>query len=62
MANITISDLRPVGADLFDGSENYLHDLTDMEIEGTNGGLFWVPIIATVCIVGFSIGICTTAL
>ena len=38
MANITISDLRPAGADLFSDSESYLHDLTDNELYVTQGG------------------------
>ena len=38
MANITISDLRPAGADLFSDSESYMHDLTDNELSGTQGG------------------------
>jgi hypothetical protein len=38
MANITISDLRPAGADLFSDSESYLHELTDSEMLGTLGG------------------------
>ncbi|BDT10704.1 hypothetical protein L1F28_23630 [Arthrospira platensis NCB002] len=32
MANITISDLRPTGADLFSDSESYLTDLNDQEM------------------------------
>ena len=38
MANITISELRPAGADLFDGSESFLQELTDTELNGTKGG------------------------
>ncbi|MCA2624913.1 MAG: hypothetical protein DWQ53_19680 [Microcystis flos-aquae DF17] len=38
MANITISDLRPAGADLFSDSESYMHELTDSETLGTLGG------------------------
>jgi hypothetical protein len=44
MANITISNLRPADADLFDDSENYLKDLSDMELSDTNGGLVWLLI------------------
>ncbi|MBC1197395.1 hypothetical protein H0901_19600 [Microcystis aeruginosa BLCCF158] len=40
MANITISDLRPAGADLFSDSESYLKDLTDREMTDTLGGGF----------------------
>ncbi|MFO7029924.1 hypothetical protein B9T07_07680 [Limnospira fusiformis CCALA 023] len=38
MANITISDLRPAGADLFSDSESYLQDLTDQEMTDALGG------------------------
>lgn len=42
MANITISELRSAGADLFSDSESYLTDLTGSETLGSvNGGLFW---------------------
>ncbi|EFA73820.1 hypothetical protein CRD_01030 [Raphidiopsis brookii D9] len=40
MANITISDLRPAGADLFSDSESYLNELTGSEIN-LMGGCFW---------------------
>jgi len=43
MANITISDLRPAGADLFSDSESYMHELTDSEMLDTLGG--WRVII-----------------
>ncbi|WP_189523354.1 hypothetical protein [Nostoc sp. PA-18-2419] len=39
MANIAISNLRPAGADLFDGSESFMNDLTDSELDMTKGGL-----------------------
>jgi lactobin A/cerein 7B family class IIb bacteriocin len=39
MALISISNLRPSGADLFDGSESYLQDLNDNELVETNGGI-----------------------
>jgi hypothetical protein len=38
MAVISISNLRPTGADLFDSSESYLQDLTDTELNGSIGG------------------------
>ncbi|MDF5708078.1 MAG: hypothetical protein PUP90_10460 [Nostoc sp. S4] len=38
MANIAISNLRPAGADLFDGSESFMNDLTDSELDITKGG------------------------
>lgn len=40
MAKITISELRPTGADLFEGSESFLQELTDNEIDITKGGGF----------------------
>ncbi|MFN6526289.1 hypothetical protein [Nostoc sp. ChiSLP03a] len=39
MANIVISNLRPAGAELFDGSESFMNDLTDSELDITKGGL-----------------------
>jgi hypothetical protein len=38
MANITISELRPAGADLFSDSESYLYDLNDNELYDVTGG------------------------
>lgn len=37
MANITISDLRPAGADLFSDSESYMHDLAGDELTRLQG-------------------------
>jgi len=42
MANITISDLRPTGANLFEGSESFMHELNEQEIADVLGG--WVVI------------------
>jgi hypothetical protein len=39
MAVISISNLRSTGADLFDSSESYLQELTDIELENTVGGI-----------------------
>ena len=39
MANIAISELRPAGADLFDGSESFLQELTDTELDANKGGM-----------------------
>ena len=50
MAKIAISELRPAGADLFDGSESFLQELTDTELNGTKGG-------GTPTIVAFTIGL-----
>ncbi|MEW5858162.1 MAG: hypothetical protein AB1861_12400 [Cyanobacteriota bacterium] len=38
MAKITISDLHPAGADLFEGSESFLHELSEQEIADVLGG------------------------
>jgi hypothetical protein len=38
MATITISDLSPVGLDLFLGSENYLDELSGDDLTKINGG------------------------
>jgi hypothetical protein len=46
MANISVYDLRPAGADLFDGSENYLQELSDIEINYTTGGIW--PVLFTI--------------
>jgi len=52
MANITISDLRPAGADLFSDSESYLDDLSEGQISSTHGGssLFCTGIIVGITI------------
>lgn len=42
MANIAISDLRPVGANLFQDSESFLHELTEQEITDVLGGRWYV--------------------
>ena len=49
MANITISELRPAGADLFSDSESYLHELTDSEMLDTLGGWFVVILWSLIC-------------
>jgi hypothetical protein len=41
MANITISELRPAGADLFSDSEIYLTDLNDEVVWLLGLGLGW---------------------
>lgn len=42
MAKITISELRPAGADLLDGSESFMMDLSDEELEVTGGFLNFI--------------------
>ncbi|WP_414620017.1 class IIb bacteriocin, lactobin A/cerein 7B family [Calothrix sp. CCY 0018] len=48
MAKIAISELRPAGAELFDGSESFLQELTDNELNATKGGL--TPFLAGVAV------------
>jgi len=38
MANITISELRPAGTELFLDSESFINELTDEELNLTKGG------------------------
>ncbi len=38
MAKIAISELRPAGAELFEGSESFMHELNEQEIAGVLGG------------------------
>jgi hypothetical protein len=38
MASISLSELRPSGADLFQDSESFLNDLTDVESVQVFGG------------------------
>ena len=40
MSNITISNLNPIDSDIFSNSESYMMDLSDKELDGTNGGWF----------------------
>ena len=54
MAQITISELRPAGADLFGGSESFMMELSDDEL-GITGGATPVAIAVASskgCIVG----------
>lgn len=39
MAAIVISDIRPVGSELFLDSESFMADLTDSELNGVSGGI-----------------------
>jgi hypothetical protein len=39
MACITISDLRPAGADFFFDTETYMTDLVDSELKDVYGGI-----------------------
>ncbi|MUG94307.1 hypothetical protein F7734_18750 [Scytonema sp. UIC 10036] len=39
MASIEISNLHPVGSNLFNDSESYLNELSDREMLGLEGGI-----------------------
>jgi hypothetical protein len=52
MANITISELRPAGADLFSDSESYLMDLSGEELSLEGGLPLTVTTSSKVCIGG----------
>ena len=39
MAKINVSNLHPVGSDLFFDSENYISELSDNELGTINGGV-----------------------
>jgi membrane protein DedA with SNARE-associated domain len=64
MSHIIISDLRPVGYDLFSGSESFLNDLSDDEL-GVQGGGFWATVGAALTsapsivlsVIGASVGL-----
>jgi hypothetical protein len=51
MASIKIFELRPTGFELFDDSENFLNELTHLEIETIEGGDMS---IVTYSLIGFS--------
>jgi hypothetical protein len=43
MAKINVSNLHPVGSDLFFDSENYISELSDNELGTINGGIATPP-------------------
>ncbi|MBW4677374.1 MAG: hypothetical protein KME52_26255, partial [Desmonostoc geniculatum HA4340-LM1] len=49
MSNIAISNLRPAGADLFQDSENFLHELTEQEIADVLGGARVIILFTALC-------------
>jgi hypothetical protein len=49
MANITVSDLRPAGSDLFADSESFMHELTEQEIGGVLGGGYFILLYTAFC-------------
>ena len=56
MAKINVSNLHPVGSDLFFDSENYISELSDNELGTINGG-FSMSCTVTVTETGAGIGI-----
>lgn len=52
MANIAISELNPVGFDLFSDSESYMVDLSDNELT-TSGGILPVVVAVGTIAAGF---------
>ncbi|MGD1699135.1 hypothetical protein [Dapis sp. BLCC M229] len=52
MANIAISELNPVGFDLFSDSESYMVDLSDNELT-TSGGISPVAVAVGTVALGF---------
>ncbi|MDZ8134785.1 MAG: hypothetical protein RM049_05700 [Nostoc sp. DedQUE04] len=59
MATINISDLHPVGSDLFYDSEGYMRDLTDSEFDHLSGG--FSPLIYAGVLALESSGACAAA-
>ncbi|QLE39982.1 hypothetical protein FD723_05570 [Nostoc sp. C052] len=64
MATIKISDLRPMGSELFFDSESYLTELSDDELAGTQGGSSWACVYgaAVWSSVGCAIGVTVVTL
>ena len=48
MPTITISDLRPVGSELFADDESYMRDLADNEFGSIQGGFSFGAVTATI--------------
>jgi hypothetical protein len=62
MATIKIVDLRPVGSEFFADSESYLNELTDDELNLTQGGSTFVCSVVTITIVSLISMTATTGL
>ena len=58
MAYITISDLRPAGADLFTDSESFLSELSDGELSVYGGA---TPVVVASAAACFKISLAVTA-
>lgn len=50
MAKIAISELRPAGADLFDGSQSFMTELNDQEISDVLGGFKFQLLYTALCV------------
>jgi hypothetical protein len=66
ISDISLSDLSPAGLSLFSGSESFLNELSDGDLEGVNGGISWfgASLIVTAVVslggaISFSIGYTT---
>lgn len=58
MATITISDLSPIGLNLFSDPENYLDELSDNKLTEINGGNpFFLTALTGAAIISFASGI-----
>ena len=63
MATIKIADLSPVGSEFFADSESYLNELTDDELNMTQGGSTPVcSVVYTIVIVSLVSMMATTGL
>jgi hypothetical protein len=58
MATIKIADLSPVGSEFFADCESYLNELTDDELNMTQGGStpFCLVTLVTAAVVSYQIG------
>lgn len=52
MANINVKDLNSniTGSDLFSDSESFLRDLSDDELNNTQGGSPWTAIVLAIAV------------
>lgn len=59
MATISVSDIRPVGSDLFLDDDKYMNDLGDNELNHVVGGTEPITgtLLATAFLAGVAIGI-----
>lgn len=48
MANITISELRPAGTELFLDSESFINELADEELNLTKGGISVTTVVGPI--------------